>query len=176
MKFRNILIPLYILLSTHFILAVELRANTSQLEEYKNIIQSQNDEQITGKYGISSVDTLFSPYRVKFGETDSLKTFFGYDYFTSRNSIEIWDNIPASSDYELGPGDEIIINIWGDTQVNSSHIIDRQGKIFIDKVGLVAIAGQTLQNAEENSWFVSLKKLGQSGCINESASHSSTWS
>ena len=149
MKFRNILISLYILLSTHFILAVELRANTSQLEEYKNIIQSQDDEQITGRYGISSVDTLFSPYRVKFGETDSVKTFFGYDYFTSRNSIEIWDNIPASSDYELGPGDEIIINIWGDTQVNSSHIIDRQGKIFIDKVGLVAIAGQTLQNAEE---------------------------
>ena len=149
MKFRNILIPFFILLSNHFIYPFELHGKSSQLEEYKNLIQYQNDEQISARYGISKVDTLFSPYGVSSVGSDSVKIYFGYDYFTSRNSIEIWDNIPASSDYELGPGDEIIINIWGDTQVNSSHMIDRQGKIFIDKVGLVAIAGQTLENAEE---------------------------
>ena len=149
MKCRNILIPFYILLSIHFIYAVELSAKISQLEEYKNLIQSHNDEQFSGGYGISSADTLFAPYAVSPEISDSVKTYFGYDYFTNRNSIEIWDNIPASSDYELGPGDEIIINIWGDTQVNSNHTIDRQGKIFLDKVGLISIAGQTLENAEE---------------------------
>ena len=149
MKFRNILIPFYILLSIHFISAVELPTKISQLKEYKNLIQSHNDEQFSGSYGIPSSDTLFAPYTVSSDEPDSVKIFFGYDYFTNRNSIEIWDNIPASSDYELGPGDEIIINIWGDTQVNSNHTIDRQGKIFLDKVGLISIAGQTLENAEE---------------------------
>ena len=154
MKFKDFLVPFCIFLFTHFIFAIEPYTNTSQLEylqleEYKKLIQSNNDEEDSGKSGISRVDTLFSPYKVSPEESDSVKKYFGYDYFTARNSIEIWDNLPASSDYELGPGDEIIINIWGDTQVHSSHMIDRQGKIFIDKVGLVAIAGQTLENAEE---------------------------
>ena len=149
MKFRNILLPFYIFLSIHFISAVELPEKISQLEKYENLIQSQNDEQLSGGYGIPSSDTLFAPHTVNPEKSDSVKIFFGYDYFTNRNSIEIWDNIPASSDYELGPGDEIIINIWGDTQVNSNHTIDRQGKIFLDKVGLISITGQTLENAKE---------------------------
>ena len=149
MKFRNILIPLYILLFIDFTSAVQLPAKISQLEEYNNLIGSHANETFSEGYGIPRADTLFVPYEVSPEKSDSVKIFFGYDYFTNRNSIEIWDNIPASSDYELGPGDEIIINIWGDTQVNSNHTIDRQGKIFLDKVGLISIAGQTLENAEE---------------------------
>jgi protein involved in polysaccharide export with SLBB domain len=149
MKFRNILIPLCILLSTYSIFAVELHSNTYQLEQYRNFIQSYNGEELKDGSGESSIDTLFSAHLAGYEESDSTKKYFGYDYFTNRNNIEIWNNLPASSDYELGPGDEIIINIWGDTQVNYTNIIDRQGKIFIDKVGLISLSGQTLQNAEE---------------------------
>ena len=149
MKLRNILIPLYLLLSIHLIAAIELPSKISQLEEYKKLIQSQNDALVSGDYGIPRSDTLFSPYKISSEKRDSETMYFGYDYFTNRNSIEIWDNLPASRDYILGPGDELIINIWGDTQVNSNHMIDRQGKLFLDKVGLVSLSGQTLGNAKE---------------------------
>ena len=139
MKLRNILIPLYLLLSIRLIAAIELPSKISQLEEYKNLIQSQNDAPVSGDYGIPRSDTLFSPYEISSEQSDTVKKYFGYDYFTNRNSIEIWDNLPASRDYILGPGDELIINIWGDTQVNSNHMIDRQGKLFLDKVGLVSL-------------------------------------
>jgi len=149
MNIRKILIPFYLLLSIQFISAIELSSKISQLEEYKNLIQSQNNAQVSVDYGIPSSDTLFSLYEISSEKQDSETIYFGYDYFTNRNSIEIWDNLPASRDYILGPGDELIINIWGDTQVNSNHMIDRQGKLFLDKVGLVSLSGQTLGNAKE---------------------------
>jgi len=149
MKFRNILIPFYILLSIHFISAVELPVGNPQLEEYRELLKFQSQAKASGDYGIPDSDTLFSSYKTTSTQISGVKKYFGYDYFTNRNSIEIWDNLPASRDYILGPGDEVIINIWGDTQVTSNHIIDRQGKLFLDKIGLISLSGNTLGNAKE---------------------------
>jgi len=74
--------------------------------------------------------------------------YFGYDFFRSRGNISIWDNIPPPSDYLLGPGDEIVLTLWGETQLRSTHILNRDGNIFIDKVGLVNLAGKSLEGAE----------------------------
>ena len=52
MKFRNFLIPVYFLLSIHFILAVDLSTQLSQFEEYKNLIQSQNRIEILKKQNV----------------------------------------------------------------------------------------------------------------------------
>ncbi|MFQ6674661.1 MAG: SLBB domain-containing protein, partial [Fidelibacterota bacterium] len=59
----------------------------------------------------------------------------------------MWDNLPVPSDYRLGPGDEIIITLWGETQLRSTHVIDREGNIFIDRVGLLNLAGKSLVEA-----------------------------
>ena len=48
------------------------------------------------------------------------KEFFGYDYLLKRESINLYDNLPIPDNYLLGPGDEIIINIWVDIQLQSS--------------------------------------------------------
>ena len=39
--------------------------------------------------------------------------YFGYDYFVQ--DINFFDNIPTPSDFKLGPGDEVIISLWGET-------------------------------------------------------------
>ncbi|MCH8012563.1 MAG: SLBB domain-containing protein [Candidatus Marinimicrobia bacterium] len=74
--------------------------------------------------------------------------YFGYDFFTKRERLDIYNNLPLPRDYQLGPGDEIIISIWGETQLRSSHVINRDGEIFIDKVGLVNISGITMREAK----------------------------
>ncbi|MDP6853780.1 MAG: SLBB domain-containing protein, partial [Candidatus Marinimicrobia bacterium] len=47
------------------------------------------------------------------------------------------------------PGDELIIEIWGETQLRMVHTIDRYGKIYIDKIGQVHITGIPLEIAKE---------------------------
>ena len=44
--------------------------------------------------------------------------FFGYNYFNKE--INFFDNIPTPANYKLGPGDQIIINLWGETNKRDS--------------------------------------------------------
>ncbi|MBC8310668.1 MAG: SLBB domain-containing protein [Candidatus Marinimicrobia bacterium] len=74
---------------------------------------------------------------------------FGYSFFNTKGSRAIADNQPPPAGYTLGPGDEVIIEIWGDTQLRSSHIIDLYGKIYVDKIGQVQIAELNLNDIEK---------------------------
>ena len=72
--------------------------------------------------------------------------YFGYDFFSA--SVAIWENLPVHADYRLGPGDEIIISLWGETQLRSEHIVTRDGNVYIDKVGQLSLTGKTLKEAK----------------------------
>jgi len=76
------------------------------------------------------------------------RVFFGYDFFTLRDSIPFWENLPTPPNYLLGPGDEIIVSLWGDTQIRQSYKITREGKIYDEKVGLLNVAGLSIEKAE----------------------------
>ena len=39
--------------------------------------------------------------------------YFGYNYF--KRDINFFDNIPTPPDFKLGPGDEITVSLWGET-------------------------------------------------------------
>ena len=73
---------------------------------------------------------------------------FGYDFFTLRDSIPIWDNLPMPPSYHLGPGDEIIISLWGETQLRSSYTIGRDGMIYIERVGKISLADKSINQAK----------------------------
>ena len=51
------------------------------------------------------------------------------------------DNVPVPANYILGPGDELFIRIWGKVTLSTRVIIDRNGQIFLPKVGSLSIAG-----------------------------------
>jgi len=75
---------------------------------------------------------------------------FGYDIFNlSPTSFEPLNSGPVDPNYTLGPGDEIILSLWGDTEQFHKLIIDREGKILLPDVGQVVVTGLTLQRAEE---------------------------
>ena len=59
---------------------------------------------------------------------------FGQNLFENRHVSEI-NTSQVPDDYLLGPGDNLIISLWGRVQQEWNITVDRQGKIFIPKVG-----------------------------------------
>ena len=71
---------------------------------------------------------------------------FGYEYF--KKDISFFDNIPTPTDYKLGPGDEIIISLWGENNSREKFIINKNGLIYYKNIGFINLSNQTLQSAE----------------------------
>lgn len=56
------------------------------------------------------------------------------------------DNIPVTQDYVIGPGDEIVVQAWGQIDVDFAGIVDRNGTISIPKLGNLNVAGIKYQD------------------------------
>jgi len=73
---------------------------------------------------------------------------FGRNIFNTNNlTFEPSSNLPTPANYKLGPGDEIIIDIWGTSQVSIQQTITPDGAISIDNLGLVFLNGMTVNQA-----------------------------
>ena len=51
------------------------------------------------------------------------------------------DRIPVPADYVIGPGDELLIHVWGKIDLDTHVIVDRNGQIFVPTVGTLTVAG-----------------------------------
>lgn len=76
--------------------------------------------------------------------------YFGYDIFKNnpglyKNTINEYIN-PS---YVIGPGDEIIIMLWGATEQIKTYVVARDGYIFIDNIGQVFVNGLNLEKLEK---------------------------
>jgi len=58
------------------------------------------------------------------------------------------DNAPVTSDYPLGPGDQVIIRGWGSVDIDVRTTIDRNGMVSLPRVGTVQLAGVKAGQAE----------------------------
>jgi protein involved in polysaccharide export with SLBB domain len=55
------------------------------------------------------------------------------------------DRIPVTDDYQIGPGDEILIRAWGQIDLNGKLVVDRSGEVFLPKVGALSVVGLRYQ-------------------------------
>jgi protein involved in polysaccharide export with SLBB domain len=75
---------------------------------------------------------------------------FGSELFNNRNlSFAPSTNIPTPEDYILGPGDEIIIDIWGASEKTYQLVIGPEGTIKIPSLGPVYINGLQVNQASK---------------------------
>lgn len=78
------------------------------------------------------------------------RRIFGYNLF---NTVKFDPtpaiNIATPSNYVLGPNDQLMIDIYGYSQNMYKPIISADGYITLDKVGLVYLAGSTIEQAKE---------------------------
>src|SRR5580700_4833534 len=51
------------------------------------------------------------------------------------------DRIPVTANYVIGPGDELLIRAWGQIDLDIHARVDRNGAIYVPKVGNLNVAG-----------------------------------
>lgn len=74
---------------------------------------------------------------------------YGYNLFAQPPStFAPVGDIPVPQDYVIGPGDEIVLNGWGQVDIDLRVTVDRNGIINLPKVGAVNVAGIKYQNLE----------------------------
>jgi protein involved in polysaccharide export with SLBB domain len=67
---------------------------------------------------------------------------FGYEHFLRATStFAPVADIPVGPDYLLGPGDEVVVNIWGRVQRTDRGKINRDGTLTLPVVGGVSVSG-----------------------------------
>ena len=107
-------------------------------------------------------DSLFKAGKVKTlernGETYILQEdidstrfqIFGHNLFNNQNlTFAPNENIATPENYRLGPGDEVIIDIWGTNQNTIRQEISPDGFINIEGIGLLYLGGMTVKEAEK---------------------------
>ncbi|MGK4142660.1 SLBB domain-containing protein [Bacteroides fragilis] len=76
---------------------------------------------------------------------------FGRNIFTDRNlSFEPNLDIPTPENYVLGPGDELIIDVWGTSENTVREIISPEGTIHVAGIGPIFLDGMSIQDAERS--------------------------
>ena len=79
----------------------------------------------------------------------STKEIFGHNIFQNEKlSFEPNLNIATPAGYILGPGDEVLIDIYGTSQSSQKYAISPEGTIIIEKIGPVTVAGLTVEQAQ----------------------------
>ncbi len=74
---------------------------------------------------------------------------FGYNIFTHNpTTFEPSANVPTPTNYVVGPGDEIIITLWGETQLVHNVTVSKEGSIFVPNAGLINVSGLSLSSVK----------------------------
>lgn len=88
--------------------------------------------------------------------TDSISTrqkaekdIFGRNIFNNKNlTFAPSQNLATPANYKLGPGDEVIIDIWGANENTIRQTISPDGYISVENLGLVFLNGKTIKEAD----------------------------
>ncbi len=75
---------------------------------------------------------------------------FGFDVFSySPLEYSPTEFIAAGPEYVLGPGDELVISMWGAVEKYYEVTINREGNVVLPELGVVPASGATLEGFEE---------------------------
>ena len=122
-------------------------------------------------YGES--DFLFDDYPVKSRPAMSSRgrSIYGHDIFDGRGqSYASVSNLATPPNYRLGPGDEVIIDIWGASQTTVREVISPDGNIMVNEIGPVYLNGRTIKEAD--SYVKKIFSQIYSGLAGENANSS----
>ena len=82
-------------------------------------------------------------------QTSSLRRF-GSDAFLHHglNSNEMVTDLPVGPDYVLGPGDAVLVSLWGSVSQTLSRVVDHEGRLILPEAGPVMVSGLTMAQAQ----------------------------
>lgn len=75
---------------------------------------------------------------------------FGRDIFNNRAlTFEPQMNIATPQNYVLGPGDQLIIDVYGDTQKSEQLTVSPEGDVTVPEYGPIHVAGLSVASAQK---------------------------
>ncbi|MGZ8258079.1 MAG: SLBB domain-containing protein [Methylotenera sp.] len=117
-------------------------------EQKANIESAPNQDQVTG-INESQFKSEFQNFVAQ--SVGHALPMYGYDLFhKAPNTFAPVDHIPVTPDYTIGPGDELLVHMWGQVEANQSVVVDRNGMINLPKVGPVSVVGVRYQNLQQH--------------------------
>ena len=98
--------------------------------------------------GILPVDSIALLEQILEQQRKDKTRIFGHDIFNNENlSFEPNMNIATPQDYRLGPGDVVIVDIYGASQESQTLTVSPDGDINIEGFGPIQVSGQTVAQA-----------------------------
>lgn len=111
----------------------------------------EKEDTFLSAFGTSSDDMFSDEEELTDEEFEALlpeNKVFGASFFkTERTSEAPALYVATPSDYQLGPGDEITINVYGASEQSYEAVINRQGAIKIERLAPIYLSGYSLQGA-----------------------------
>jgi polysaccharide biosynthesis/export protein len=59
------------------------------------------------------------------------------------------DRVPVTAEYVIGPGDEIVLRVWGQVNLDVRLSVDRTGSVYIPQVGNITVSGVQFRQLTE---------------------------
>jgi protein involved in polysaccharide export with SLBB domain len=108
----------------------------------------KKQEKLQNEMGFLDLDSiLYYKNQLKDGPTVFGRNLFNNELLTFEPAI----NIPAPADYVLGAGDQVIIDIWGASQLVIDEVISPKGYLTIAGVGPIKLSGMTVTQATKRA-------------------------
>jgi protein involved in polysaccharide export with SLBB domain len=83
------------------------------------------------------------------GAVEPGERIYGQNLFSSQNLTFAPNmNMPTPANYILGAGDQIIIDVWGDSELNVQYTIAPDGHITVPGIGRIQQSGMNVKQAE----------------------------
>lgn len=137
-------------------IAVERGMPSAELEKLRVRVQAVSVESVaaTKAADVAKVDEEVRVVEKKERnqareEVYEANSIFGSYLFANNDiSFEPSANMPTPRSYQVGPGDVLVVDVFGMSESTMSLTVSREGVVRIPSVGQVQVAGMTIEEAE----------------------------
>ena len=124
--------------------ATTIQAESQKLDDVRPTRETVSDDE-TSRARPKTEEAIRDAAEARAKGTDII---FGHDIFSSPTlSFEPNLNAATPQDYVLGPGDEIVIDIWGENEATIRQTISPEGRIIVSQVGSIDLGGLSIAQA-----------------------------
>lgn len=129
--------------------SISVVSQEEEPSEQMNETAAQSKEETLKWRSSESVDpmALWKLNENELADEDDLSVF-GRNIFKNKNlSFAPSENIPTPRNYVLGPGDEVIVDVFGANQSTLRSVISPDGYINVDVLGPIFLSGKSVEAA-----------------------------
>lgn len=113
--------------------------------------ESERKHNAAEDVSVSSIENMQREIEKGDAMSGSDRKIYGHQVFNSQSlTFEPSENLATPQNYRLGPGDEVVIDIWGTSEDHMRQTISPEGSIMISQIGPVYLNGLTIKDANQH--------------------------